>query len=227
MESPIISVESASLMYMDHGREVFACRNIELQVFENEFLGILGPSGSGKSSLLYLLSGLKTPTSGTIRVLGTDLQSMSDEQRSHLRLREFGFVFQQPYLLGYLTALENVLVAIPGESRREEAQGLLIQLGLESKAHRLPHELSGGERQRVCVARALLGSPKVIFADEPTASLDHQNGEQVVSLLNQNRGNGSLVMVTHDPKMLEQATRIIKLQDGELHVTSESSLDYS
>ena len=122
-----------------------------------------------------------------------------------------GFVFQQPYLLGYLSALENVLAA-GGDPAN--ADGLLERLGVLSKAHRLPHELSGGERQRVCVARALLARPKVIFADEPTAALDHTNGSAVVSLLNEHRGSGSLVMVTHDPTMLREADRIVRIVDG-------------
>jgi len=213
----MLVAEDASLRYFDHGREVYACRGIDLAVGENEFLGILGPSGSGKSSLLYLLSGLKTPTGGDIRYDGRSLAALGDEERSRIRLKEFGFVFQQPYLLGYLTALENVLVAAPNEPRRDEALELLDSLGLGPKTHRQPHELSGGERQRVCVARALLGRPKVIFADEPTAALDHTNGVAVVSLLNRFRGQGSLVMVTHDETMLAEADRVVRLVDGQIH----------
>lgn len=212
----MIQACEASLVYFDHGREVFACRNVTLDVYPGEFLGILGPSGSGKSSLLYLLSGLKTPTSGDVTFQGRSLARLSDEERSRTRLTEFGFVFQQPFLLGYLTAQENVMVAAPGKASHDQAAELLDRLGMLNKAHRYPHELSGGERQRACVARALLGSPKVIFADEPTASLDHKNGVQVVHLLNQNRGEGSLVMVTHDPTMLAEADRIVELVDGRL-----------
>lgn len=210
-------------MYPDLGREVYACRSANVNVRENEFLGILGPSGSGKSSLLYLLSGLKMPTSGRVEYRGQDLAKMPDEERSSLRLREFGFVFQQPYLLGYLNALENVLIATPGENRTKEGEDLLDVLGLGAKLKRLPHELSGGERQRVCVARALLGEPTVIFADEPTASLDHHNGEQVVRLLNLHRGRGSLVMVTHDPTMLQEADRILHIADGAVMEESQGS----
>lgn len=216
----MIQAVDASLVYPDLGREVFACRQANVEVRSNEFLGILGPSGSGKSSLLYLLSGLKSPTSGSVNFRGEDLAKMPDEQRSSLRLREFGFVFQQPYLLGYLTALENVLVAAPGENRVKQGEDLLDVLGLGEKRRRLPHELSGGERQRVCVARALLGNPSVIFADEPTASLDHHNGVQVVQLLNQHRGDGSLVMVTHDPTMLQNADRILHIADGAIREES-------
>ncbi len=211
LKGHVVKAEGASLVYTDHGREVFACRDVELEVRAGEFLGILGPSGSGKSSLLYLLSGLKTPSRGRVTVDGRDLAAMGDEARSRLRLREFGFVFQQPYLLGYLSALENVLVT---QGPPDEAGDLLERLGLAPKAHRYPHELSGGERQRVCVARALLARPKVIFADEPTAALDHTNGVAVVSLLNQHRGTGSLVMVTHDPTMLQEADRIVRIVDG-------------
>ena len=218
----MISAREASLVYFDHGREVYACRHITLEVKPREFLGILGPSGSGKSSLLYLLSGLKTPTSGDIAFDGRGVGTLSDEERSRMRLNDFGFVFQQPFLLGYLTALENVTVASVGKAAYEEAGHLLDRLGLSEKSHRYPHELSGGERQRVCVARALLGNPKVIFADEPTASLDHSNGAQVVHLLNQHRGDGSLVMVTHDPSMLAEADRIVELNDGMLAGEHES-----
>lgn len=212
----MIQAKGASLEYSDHGRPVFACQNIDLTVDSGEFLGILGPSGSGKSSLLYLLSGLKIPTSGQVLYNEHDLVAMHDEERSRLRLREFGFVFQQPYLLGYLTALENVIVATPGKTNTDAAHDILKDLGISHKAHRLPHELSGGERQRVCVARALVGRPKVIFADEPTAALDHRNGVAVVSLLNELRGDGSLVMVTHDPTMLEEATRVVRIVEGQL-----------
>ncbi len=215
----MITTHHASLVYQDHGRDVFACRDVSIEIRPNEFLGILGPSGSGKSSLLYLLSGLKTPTSGDVCFHDRNMALMGDEERSQLRFAEFGFVFQQPFLLGYLSARENVLVAAsPAAADLSHAEELLEVLGIGNKKHRLPHELSGGERQRVCVARALLGSPKVIFADEPTAALDHTNGSQVVHLLNEHRGQGSLVMVTHDPSMLEQATRILRIADGEVVV---------
>jgi putative ABC transport system ATP-binding protein len=212
----MLKVNSASLVYQDQGRDLFACRDVSLEVRENEFLGILGPSGSGKSSLLYLMSGLKTPSSGQITFDGKPLSGMDDASRANLRLKEFGFVFQQPYLLGYLSAIENVLVAQPSGGTIESATDLLTNLGLANKLHRLPHELSGGERQRVCVARALMGNPRVIFADEPTASLDHKNGVAVVNLLNDLRGKGALVMVTHDPTMLERADRIVRLVDGHI-----------
>lgn len=215
----MIEVCRASLIYEDHGKEVFACRDIDLFVKPNEFLGIIGPSGSGKSSLLYLLSGLKVPSRGAILYDGKDLASLLPEQLGSIRLNDFGFVFQQPYLLGYLTARENVAVACREKRSSLTVDDLLERLGLAGKAHRYPHELSGGERQRACVARALYGGPRVIFADEPTASLDHANGIQVIDLLNDHRGDGSLVVVTHDPSMLAKADRVVRLVDGQIEST--------
>ena len=206
----MIRAENASLVYYDHGREIFACRDISMQVHEGEFVGILGPSGSGKSSLLYLLSGLKDPTMGEVKYLDKTYESLSEGERSQLRLSHFGFVFQQPFLLGYLTAIENVLL-VGGDSSK--AYELFERLGIAEKAHRMPAELSGGEKQRVCVARALFASPKVVFADEPTASLDHASGSQVVDLLSKNR-QGALVMVTHDPSMLTGADRVFHIDSG-------------
>lgn len=214
----MISATAASLIYQDHGREVFACRNIDLEIGSTEFVGILGPSGSGKSSLLYLLSGLKNPTSGAVAYDERPYPTMGDAERSKMRLKSFGFVFQQPFLLGYLTALENVLLVDPKSSNaRDRAVGLLESVGLADKAHRMPAELSGGEKQRVCVARALFAGPRVVFADEPTASLDHTSGSAVIRLLHERR-EGALVVVTHDPSMLQDADRILRMDDGRVTV---------
>jgi putative ABC transport system ATP-binding protein len=222
----MIECRAASLVYGDHGRTVYACRDISLEIREREFVGILGPSGSGKSSLLYLLSGLKRPTSGEIRLDGRDIAAMGDDERSRLRLREFGFVFQQPYLLGYLSARENAVIGAgkkPSAEAYRQADELLERLGIGDKADRLPHEMSGGERQRVCVARALIGKPRAIFADEPTAALDHTNGVQVVQLLNEHRGEGALIMVTHDPSMLVGSDRILQIADGQVEMEKSPS----
>lgn len=216
----MIEACGAGLRYVDHGREIFACREIDLRIEPGEFLGILGPSGSGKSSLLYLLSGLKSPTAGSIRLHGQDLAKLSDRQRARIRLEQFGFVFQHPFLLGYLSILENVVLGREASDAPSQAAELLTRLGLADKMHRRPHELSGGERQRACVARALMGRPEIVFADEPTAALDHANGKQVVEMLNEHRAGGALVMVTHDASMLERADRIVTLVDGILVTNS-------
>lgn len=213
----MLQAVGANLVYSDHGREVYACRDLNVTIEPNEFVGVLGPSGSGKSSLLYLLSGLKQPSSGAILYEGQDMTKMTDQGRANLRLREFGFIFQSPFLLGYLTALENIILSAGGKRTKEsvdQGREFLHALGISDLEGRFPHEMSGGQKQRVCVARALLANPKVIFADEPTAALDHTNGIHVVELLNEHRGTGSLVMVTHDETMLASATRILRIEDG-------------
>lgn len=212
----MIEVRSMDLVYDDHGKEIYACRDITMEVGSQEYLGILGPSGSGKSSLLYLMSGLKQPTRGTVLWNGQDVAKFNEAQNASHRHDKFGFVFQIPYLVGYLSALENVVIGTSDRSRWSEAEDLLEQLGLGAKQQRLPHELSGGERQRVCVARALIGNPEVVFADEPTASLDHTSGTEVMRLLREIRGDGSLIVVTHDPTMLEGADTIVEIENGQI-----------
>jgi putative ABC transport system ATP-binding protein len=210
----MIVATDVSLVYNDHGREVFACRDVNLTVRDREFVGVLGPSGSGKSSLLYLLSGLKDPTAGSVRYRGVEFRSCDDRRRAAIRREEFGFVFQYPYLIGFLTALENVLTAWrDGVEGVDRAESLLERLGLGEKMHRRPDELSGGERQRVCIARALLNQPNALFADEPTASLDPKTGDEVVRLLAENR-TGALVLVTHDRRILSGADRVLRMEDG-------------
>jgi len=214
----LIRTETASLTYWDHGRAIKACDQISLAIRKDEFVGILGPSGSGKSSLLYLLSGLKDPTAGVVFYDEQPYAQRPPDERAAIRLNAFGFVFQQPFLIGFLTALENVMCA-NGSRHEHRARKLLESLGLQDKMNRLPSDLSGGEKQRVCIARALLHEPKVVFADEPTASLDHETGTQVVEMLVRNR-NGALVMVTHDESMLTQADRVLRIHEGRLQESS-------
>jgi len=209
--------DEVTLAYREAERTVLAVDRVSVEVRQGEFVGIMGPSGSGKSSLLYLMSGLKLPTSGEVRYRNRVIHLMSERERMQLRRREFGFVFQQPYLLPYLTALENVLVGVPGDREAyERALQFFEQLGLLHLANRYPHKLSGGERQRVCVVRAMVHQPQIIFADEPTASLDHVNGHAVIRLLADYREKGAVVVVTHDPEMLADADRIYSLRDGKL-----------
>ncbi|KAA0228097.1 MAG: ABC transporter ATP-binding protein [Armatimonadetes bacterium] len=213
----MIEVRSASLVYQDFDRQVYACREVTLEVAAGEFVAILGPSGSGKSSLLYLLSGLKSPTSGSAWFKGRDYAEMSDAERARIRIENFGFLFQQAFLVGYLTAIENVMLVDPirGDSR-ERALDLLDRVGLRTEANRYPSELSGGQKQRVCVARALYNDPEVVFADEPTASLDQEAGKGVVQVLREHR-TGSLVMVTHDQAMIASADRVVTMDDGAVY----------
>lgn len=213
-----LAVEDASLAYRDGERETFAVRDVTLSLEPGHFYGIMGPSGSGKSSLLYLLSGLKRVTGGVARYGDFDYNAQSEPRVLDLRRKKFGFVFQQPFLLNYLTALENVVVAAekPDGAAKEKALALLAEVGLGGLENRFPSQLSGGERQRVSVVRALMNDPEVLFADEPTAALDRTNGLKVIESLAAWAGKGTVVIVTHDPIMVEGAHRVAALRDGGL-----------
>ncbi len=217
MTESILSTEGISLVYEDGARRTYALRDVSIQIPNRRFIGIMGPSGSGKSSLLYILSGLKRPTSGDVRIGDYRFGGHSDLDLIDLRRQRFGFVFQQPYLLVWQTAMENVLMGAPilDAAARKKALGYFEQLGIAGMADKLPSQLSGGEKQRVCVARAMMNDPDVIFADEPTASLDHANGHLVVDLLSAYREQGTVVVVTHDPEMLTGADAILMMRDGQ------------
>jgi putative ABC transport system ATP-binding protein len=210
--------EKLTLNYKDGEGLVEALHEISLAVADHQFVGILGPSGCGKSSLLYLLSGLRRPSGGEVYLDDRPFGKMSDRERTELRRTEFGFVFQQHFLINYLTALENVMVSAPAQDKAHAAQAgaLLADLGLGDKLHRFPYELSGGERQRVAIARAMIHRPRVIFADEPTGLLDRRTGLQVMALLRGYRDQGSLIAVTHNPEILAEADLIVKLRDGQI-----------
>jgi putative ABC transport system ATP-binding protein len=217
-EMPMLQGKELTLTYKDGDDTLDAVHNVSIAIEDHQFIGILGPSGSGKSSLLYLLSGLRRPTEGDVYLDGRAYGKMSDRERVALRRAEYGFVFQQHFLINYLTALENVMVAAPVQDKAhaEQARALLTDLGLGDKLHRFPYELSGGERQRVAVARAMIHRPRVIFADEPTGLLDRHTGLQVMALLRSYRDQGSLIAVTHNPEILTEADLVIRLRDGQI-----------
>ena len=210
--------EKLILRYQDGDKELNAVDNVSLVIGDYQFVGILGPSGSGKSSLLYLLSGLRKATSGEIYLDDRAYSKMAEHERVAMRRRDFGFVFQQHFLINYLTVLENVMVAAlhQDKAHTEQAQALLADLGLEDKLHRYPHELSGGQRQRVAVARAAIHRPRVIFADEPTGLLDRHTSLQVIALLRSVSKHGSLIAVTHNPEILSEADLMIRMRDGQI-----------
>ena len=214
----MLRAENLTLTYQDGDRRLNAVNDISLIIEDYQFIGILGPSGSGKSSLLYLLSGLRQPTQGEIYLDDRAYGKMPERDRVNLRRTEFGFVFQQHFLIDYLTALENVMVVAPVQDKAhaEQARALLADLGLGEKLHRFPYELSGGERQRVAIARAMVHRPRVIFADEPTGLLDRRTGLQVMALLRGYREQGSLIAVTHNPEILGEADLILTIRDGQI-----------
>ena len=210
--------ENLTLTFDDGDKTLDAVHDVSIAIQDHQFIGILGPSGSGKSSLLYLLSGLRKPSKGEIYLDDRAYGKMSDRDRVALRRSEFGFVFQQHFLITYLTALENVMVAAPVQDKAHAAQAraLLADLGMGDKLHRFPYELSGGERQRTAVARAMIHRPRIIFADEPTGLLDRRTGLQVMTLLRGYRKRGSLIAVTHNPEILAEADLVVTLRDGRI-----------
>ncbi len=214
----MLQAENLTLTYQDGESTLNAVQGVSITIEDRQFIGLLGPSGSGKSSLLYLLSGLRKPTGGEVYLDGRAYSKMPERERVALRRSEFGFVFQQHFLINYLTALENVMVAAPVQDKAhaEQAKALLADLGLGSKLHRFPYELSGGERQRVAVARAMLHRPRFIFADEPTGLLDRHTGLQVMALLHSYCEQGSLIVVTHNPEILDKARLVVRLRDGQI-----------
>jgi putative ABC transport system ATP-binding protein len=223
----MIVAEALEQTYLSGGRPLTVLRDINLAIAPREFIAITGPSGSGKTTLLGLLAGLDRPTKGIVRLDGEDLGPLSEDARARLRAEKVGFVFQTFQLLPTLTALENVIVPLElraakrdgGEkSGGERAAELLTRVGLGDRTHHYPAQLSGGEQQRVALARAFANRPKILFADEPTGSLDAENGRTIIDLLVElNRDAGTtLLLVTHDPALAERANRIIRLAGGRM-----------
>jgi putative ABC transport system ATP-binding protein len=196
-------------------------REIDLEVTPGEALAVVGASGSGKSTLLAILAGLDTPSTGEVHIDGRELFSLDEDERAELRGRNVGFVFQSFQLLPALTALENVLLPLELSNRENPeatARDMLARVGLAERLHHYPKHLSGGEQQRVALARAFVVRPKLLFADEPTGSLDAESGAAVIRLLfEMNREYGTtLVLVTHDEQLASRCQRVIRLAAGRL-----------
>jgi putative ABC transport system ATP-binding protein len=213
--------------------ETKALAGVDVDLGDGESLAVMGPSGSGKSTLLHCLAGILPPDAGTVMLRGQDVSNLGDRERSLLRRRHFGFVFQFGQLLSELPAQENValplmLLGVPRAEAVAQARRLLAGLGLAGKEERRPGELSGGEAQRVAVARALVTGPDVVFADEPTGALDQATGAEVMRLLTETTraAGASLVVVTHDLKVASWCSERIEMRDGRV-VGSRAAADSS
>ena len=219
---PLVDVRDVHKTYHVGKVDVPALQGVSLQVQPSEFMAIVGPSGSGKTTLLNLIGALDTITEGSLHVFGRDIAALSKRQRADMRLHELGFVFQAYNLIPVLTARENVefvleLQGVGGE-RSQRAREVLEELGLEELADRRPNELSGGQQQRVAVARAVAARPKLVLADEPTASLDGENAEILLGMmrsLNETHGI-TFVFSTHDSRVVTHARRVVSLLDGRI-----------
>lgn len=211
-----------TLMYdLKLEEHTYALRDVDFTLKPGEMVGVMGPSGSGKSSLLYVLAGLVKPTSGTVFLENQDLESFPRKDLAKRRLESFGFAFQRHFLIDYMTVLENVLVPLNRSDHDsvEQALELLEELGMGALRDRRPPNLSGGQRQRVAIARALVNNPRYIMADEPTASLDHDTANEVMKILKKRSKESGVLIVSHDRSILDQADRIVYLWDGQVRKT--------
>ncbi len=216
----LIVVEDLHRHYEVGGEIVRALDGVNFTINRGEWVAIIGQSGSGKSTLMNMLGCLDTPSSGTYRLNGSDVQTMADDELADLRNKEIGFIFQTFQLLPRATALQNVMLPLvyrgtPKRDRRAQAEAALASVGLTKRMHHRPNELSGGQRQRVAIARALVGEPSMLLADEPTGNLDSATGEDIIRLFDElyRRGH-TILLVTHEPKLAARCPRAIRLMDG-------------
>ena len=217
----LYKLENINLNYNVNGNNIKVLKNINFEIKKNERVALIGESGSGKTSLLMLMSGLENPSAGSIIFQDKDFSKISEEQKTSIRKKKIGLVFQQFYLIPNYTALENVMFPMQInkiKNEKEKATLILSEIGLENRKNNLPSELSGGEQQRVAIARAISFYPEVILADEPTGNLDRKNTELVSNLLinYSKKKKMSLFLVTHNISLAKKCDRVIKLFDGQI-----------
>jgi putative ABC transport system ATP-binding protein len=219
---PLIRLEAVTKVFLTDEVETHALSGIHLEINNGEYVSIAGPSGCGKTTLLSILGLLDTPSNGKYRLNGKQVADLSFSERAKIRNREIGFIFQAFNLIGDLTVYENVELPLtyrgmPGKERRERVQEALERVGMSHRMKHYPSQLSGGQQQRVAVARAVVGKPSILLADEPTGNLDSRNSEAVMGLLEELHKDGATIcMVTHDPRFARYASRSIHLFDGRI-----------
>ena len=221
MQKPSVLLENVSLSLDGNAGIVDILKDISIDIQEGESIGIVGPSGSGKSSLLMLMGGLERISNGTINLLGQNLSEMSENKLASFRSSNVGIIFQSFHLIPTMTALENVAVPLELNGNKDAfglAEDALVKVGLGDRLSHFPSQLSGGEQQRTALARAVIANPKILLADEPTGNLDHDNGKIVADYLFElhTENKATLVLVTHDLELAKRCERKIKISDGEI-----------
>ncbi|MBP2161141.1 MULTISPECIES: ABC transporter ATP-binding protein [Asticcacaulis] len=223
---PLIRLDDVHLNYTDTERTVPALRGITLDIDAGEFVAVVGPSGSGKSTLLNVIGTLDRPTRGRYAFEGHDVSKLSDNALAQMRAARIGFVFQNFNLIDHLTVYENIKLGLRYRrdhltGQRDLVDAAMDRVGMGHRADHLPRQLSGGQQQRCAIARAIVGNPSVLLADEPTGNLDSQNAQQILGILNELNARGTtVVIVTHAPSQADQASRIVELHDGRVHISS-------
>ncbi|KAA0892072.1 ABC transporter ATP-binding protein [Oryzomonas rubra] len=217
---PLIEISNLTKHYTSGGETVEALRGVDIAIEAGEFITVMGQSGSGKSTLLSVLGGMNHPTSGEVEMAGVKLYQLPGEKLADFRAQNLGFVFQSFHLIPYLTALENVMLPLAivkakNAQKQGAARQALERVGLGAKAGRLPNQLSGGEQERVAIARAIVNTPHILLADEPTGNLDSRTSDEVMALFRElNAAGQTIVMVTHNPDNGRYSDRTITLKDG-------------
>lgn len=217
---PVITMQNVKRIYDMGDTQVAALKDISFTVYQGDFVSIMGPSGSGKSTCMNMIGCLDRPSGGVVKINGKETALMSEKELAVLRNQTVGFVFQQYFLIGSMTVLENVMLplryaGIDKKERKARAEKSLERVGLSERMSHYPNELSGGQKQRVAIARALVTSPKIILADEPTGALDSETGKAVMKLFWQiNKEGTTVVIVTHDPRIGASTRRCIRILDG-------------
>jgi putative ABC transport system ATP-binding protein len=220
--SGVIDLQGIHRTYVMGDQELHALDGVDLMIGSNEYVAIIGPSGSGKSTLMNLIGCLDKPSQGSYHLSGSDVGTMSDSELADIRNQEIGFIFQSFNLLPRASALRNVMQplvyrGVPAGERKERAAEALGHVGLGDRMDHLPNELSGGQRQRVAVARALVGQPAILLADEPTGNLDSQTSQEILGLFDQLYSEGqTIIMVTHEPEIAAHCARVVRMRDGKI-----------
>jgi len=221
MSQVIIECRDLTKMYRMGGQEIYALRDMDLDVYRGEYLSVMGPSGSGKSTLFNMIGALDRPTSGSVVIAGVDLTRQTSLQLAYIRNQHIGYIFQAFNLIASLTALRNVMLPLlfsgmTTDQAQHRATEVLTEVGLADRLHHRPDELSGGQQQRVAIARGLSMGPTIMLADEPTANLDLHTGEDIINILRKlcDQHGVTIITATHDHKMLDKSDRILWIKDG-------------